>query len=66
MIGTMQDLVLYYFMIGTGFTLALDVFIRCIKTSEPLTTVEVLATIFIWPVMVIVLIVNFIKGIKNV
>lgn len=61
-----QDLVLHYFMIGTGFTLVLDLLIRFIKTSEPYTAREVLASIFLWPIMLIVFIVNFIKGIKNV
>jgi len=61
-----QDLVLYYFMIGTGFTLLLDVIIRIIKTSEPYTAIEVVASIMLWPVMLIVLITNIIKGIKNV
>ena len=61
-----QDLVLHYFMIGTGFTLLLDVIIRIIKTSEPYTAIEVVASIMLWPVMVYVFIVNFIKGIRNV
>jgi len=53
-------------MIGTGFTLLLDVIIRIIKTSEPYTAIEVVASIMLWPVMVCVFIVNFIKGIRNV
>ena len=66
MTQTTQDLVLHYFMIGTGFTLLLDLIIRFIKTSEPYTASEVLVSIFIWPVMIIVFIINFIKGFKNV
>jgi hypothetical protein len=61
-----QDLVLYYFMIGTGLTLFLDIIIRIIKTSEPYTAIEVVASIVLWPVMVCVFITNIIKGIKNV
>lgn len=66
MTQTAQDLVLHYFMIGTGFTLLLDLVIRFVKTSEPYTATEVLASIFLWPVMVIVFIINFIKGFRNV
>jgi hypothetical protein len=66
MTQTTQDLVLHYFMIGTGFTLLLDLIIRFVKTSEPYTASEVLASIFLWPVMVIVFIINFIKGFRNV
>jgi hypothetical protein len=61
-----QDLVLHYFMIGTGLTLLLDIIIRIIKTSEPYTAIEVLVCIVFWPVMLTIFIVNFIKGIKSV
>ena len=66
MTQTAQDLVLHYFMIGTGFTLPLDLLIRVIKTSQPYTASEVLASIALWPVMLSVLIVSFIKGFGNV
>lgn len=66
MTQTTQDLVLHYFMIGTGLTLFLDFIIRIVKTSEPYTAIEVLASIVLWPVMVCVFIVNFIKGFKDV
>lgn len=66
MTQTTQDLVLYYFMIGTGLTLVLDLVIRFVKTSEPYTASEVLASILLWPVMLSILIVNFIKGFRNV
>lgn len=61
-----QDLVLYYFMIGTGLTLLLDLMVRIVKSSQPYTASEVLACIVLWPIMVCVFIVNFIKGIRNV
>jgi hypothetical protein len=61
-----QDLLLYYFMIGTGFTLLTDLIIRFTESSEPYTTPEVLASILLWPVMVCVFIVNFIRRIGNV
>ena len=66
MTQTTQDLVLHYFMIGTGFTLLLDLIIRFIKTSEPYTATEVLASILLWPVMLSVLVINIIKGFRNV
>jgi len=66
MTQTTQDSVLHYFMIGTGLTLLLDLVIRFVKTSEPYTATEVLASTFLWPVMVIVFIINFIKGFRNV
>ena len=66
MTQTTQDLVLYYFMIGTGFTLVLDLVIRFTKTSQPYTASEVLASILLWPVMLSVLVINIIKGFRNV
>lgn len=66
MTQTTQDFVLYYFMIGTGLTLVLDLVIRFIKSSEPYTAAEVLASIALWPIMLISLIVTIIKGFKNV
>lgn len=66
MVYPVQDLVLYYFMIGTGFTLVLDLVIRFIKTSQPYTASEVLASILLWPVMLSVLVINIIKGFRNV
>lgn len=61
-----QDLVLHYFMIGTGFTLLTDLTIRFMKTSEPYTAIEVLTSIVLWPVMAIVLIVRIIRGGQDV
>lgn len=61
-----QDLILYYFMIGTGLTLLLDLMVRIAKTSEPYTAIEVLACIMLWPILLIVIIVNFVKGFKDV
>ncbi len=61
-----QDLVLHYFMIGTGFTLLTDLTIRFMKTSEPYTAIEVLASIVLWPVMATVLIVKIIRGGQDV
>lgn len=66
MTQTPQDLLIYYSMIGIGFTLVLDLVIRLVKTSQPFTASEVLVSIFLWPVMVIVFIVNFIKEFRNV
>lgn len=66
MTQTIQDLIVHYFMIGTGLTLVLDLFIRFTKSSEPSTAIEVVVSIILWPVMVTAFIINIIKRINNV
>jgi hypothetical protein len=66
MTQAIQDLIVHYFMIGTGLTLVLDLFIRFTKSSEPSTAMEVVAGIVLWPVMLCAFIINIIKRINNV
>lgn len=61
-----QDLILHYFIIGTVVTLLIDLMIRVIKTTEPYTAAEVLACIVLWPMVLVLTIVTFIRGGKDV
>jgi len=61
-----QDLILHYFMIGSVATLLMDLMIRFVKTSEPFTVTEILISITIWPVVLIVFIINIFRKNQDV
>jgi len=61
-----QDLILHYFMIGSVATLLMDLMIRFVKTSEPFTVAEILISIAIWPVVLIVFIINIFRKNQDV
>jgi len=61
-----QDLILHYFMIGSVATLLMDLMIRFVKTSEPFTVAEILISITIWPVVLIVFIINIFRKNQDV
>lgn len=57
-----QTILFNYFLIGTIFTLCVDLLIRFIKTSEPYNIKEIFISIIIWPVIAIGMIITFFKG----
>ena len=56
------DYVLTYLGIGVFLSIIMDISIRQVKTSEPLTFIEILTCIFTWPVVIFILIKGFIEG----
>jgi len=61
-----QTILFNYFLIGTIFTLCVDLLIRVIKTSEPYNIKEIFISIFIWPFIAIGMMKTFFKGRSDV
>jgi hypothetical protein len=57
-----MDNVLVYFGIGILFTVFFDISIRELKTSEPLTPLEFIIFVMIWPFIVVYMIAKIIQG----
>ena len=56
------DYILPYLGIGVFIYILSDISIRELKTSEPFTFIEILACIFIWPVVIFLFLKGFFDG----
>jgi hypothetical protein len=61
-----QTILFNYFLIGSIFTICVDLLIRFIKTSEPYNIKEIFISIIIWPVIATGMVISFFKGMGNV
>ena len=51
-----------YFLLGTVFTLLMDLSIHYTKSSERLTLLEICGCVMFWPFILMVFVISFIKG----
>lgn len=57
--------ILTYFLIGSLFTLGLDILAQKLETQSRFNTFERVFVIMLWPIMMVMFIYEFIKNINN-